>query len=152
MRSKSVIDRFEAKYTPEPNSGCWLWLGGPRSTGYGGFALDGKTTIAAHRASYELFKGPIPEGLEIDHWWCHTRMCVNPDHLRPATHSENMKNRRAFASGNSGNGAANLLHNKRKTHCPRGHPYSDENLQVRPCGRRACRACHREKMRRRRAS
>lgn len=75
-----------------PN-GCWLWTGTIERTGYGRFWLGGRQEIA-HRASYALLIGPIPEGLTIDHL-CRVRACVNPDHLEPVTLAENIRRERA---------------------------------------------------------
>jgi hypothetical protein len=83
----------------------------------------------AHRWAYEYSIGPIPEHLELDHL-CRSRNCVNPEHLEAVTHLENM-----------GRG---ISHQKAKTHCPKGHPYSGENLYVAPSnGKRYCRECTR---------
>jgi hypothetical protein len=71
----------------------------------------------AHRISYEHFVGPIPKGLFIDHL-CRMRACVNPGHLEPVTTLENARR---------GDGGSN---NRRKTHCTRGHEYSDENTRI----------------------
>lgn len=69
--------------------GCWIWVGAYYPRGYGQF-YDGKGGSSAHRWSYKQFKGEIPEGLELDHL-CRTPCCVNPDHLEPVTHLENMR-------------------------------------------------------------
>lgn len=80
--------RFERSYIPEPNSGCWLWLGGERgSNGYGGIKFEGRT-IPAHRYSWILHNGPIPEGLCVCHR-CDIPTCVNPSHLFLGTTKEN---------------------------------------------------------------
>lgn len=84
-------ERFERYVLPEPNSGCWLWIGSDDNKGYGKFSIKGKTT-KAHRASYELYKGCIPIGLHVLHV-CDNPICVNPDHLFLGTHSDNMKDR-----------------------------------------------------------
>lgn len=68
--------------------GCWLWTGSLKGNGYGSFAWDGKTQHP-HRVSYELFVGPIPEGMQIDHI-CNNPRCVNPRHLSPAWPVENL--------------------------------------------------------------
>jgi hypothetical protein len=72
---------------PEPNSGCWLWLGSVVSVGYGRVKRDG-ITMRAHRLSYLLFKGPLISGLQVRHL-CNNKLCVNPDHLEQGTQHEN---------------------------------------------------------------
>ena len=84
---RNDLARFDAKHTKYEN-GCWLWTGGIQPKGYGTFRFRGKHYLA-HRAAYEMFVGPIPDGLEIDHTCC-VRHCVNPDHLEPVTPSENV--------------------------------------------------------------
>lgn len=83
--------------------------------------------------SYELHKGSIPEGLELDHL-CRNPRCVNPDHLEAVTHKENVRR-----------GLSPAALNVRKTHCPMGHPLRDGNIYWRPDGKnyRECLACHR---------
>ncbi len=121
-------ERIADKIVPEPNSGCWLWTGTFAGKEYGQTFWNGKSAYA-HRTVYEILKGPIPEGLCIDHL-CRVPSCVNPDRLEPVTMKENL--RRGEHPGNG---------NKEKTHCPKGHLYSGENLYVRRKGWRQCRTC-----------
>lgn len=98
----SPIDRFLKFVFPEPNTGCWVWGGYLWKSGYGCFRLDPKSTSKlAHRASYTLFKGNIPEGLEINHL-CHNKWCVNPDHLEAVTHLSNIRYRDSWGRASRG--------------------------------------------------
>jgi hypothetical protein len=80
---------------PEPNSGCWLWLGTIDAYGYGVFRMMG-SQIKAHRASYQAFRGDIPAGMLVCHR-CDVRSCVNPDHLWIGTNQDNLRD--CFAKG-----------------------------------------------------
>lgn len=135
-RSPKGIDWLMCSVIPEPNSGCWLWIG-KMTHGYG------KATIAmrevpAHRFSYELFRGPIPAGLVLDHL-CRVPLCVNPDHLEPVTNRENV--RRGISAELNRHQYIGI------THCPDGHPYSGDNLYINPKGARNCRTCMRRRTR-----
>lgn len=72
-------------------SGCWLWAGAKDKDGYGQVKWNG-VTCAAHRVSYELHNGTIPEGKLLMHT-CDTPACVRPSHLIAGTQSDNMKDR-----------------------------------------------------------
>jgi len=80
-------------------SGCWEWTSNITGAGYGSLSLGAGKNGYAHRYSYELMRGSIPDGLTIDHL-CRNTRCVNPDHLEPVTQAEN--NRRARAAKNGG--------------------------------------------------
>lgn len=195
-----------------------MWTGTLRKDGYGVLYVrqDGRwRQIRAHRYSYELLVGPIPEGAVLDHL-CHSRSgcterdreclhrrCVRPDHLEPTGNYENVrrgaetqqlaryathcKHGHLFDEANTAwtaegwrrckechRQAANATyarkagpipegrtrrrsdrsdrigaHNRGKTHCPSGHPYSPENTRTPPSGGRYCRACERERGRQR---
>src|SRR5882757_480341 len=72
--------------------GCWIWQGPPSNAGYGSYNVHNDRTYIAHRYVYELHKGPVPDGLDLDHL-CMVKMCVNPDHLEPVTRKENHRRR-----------------------------------------------------------
>lgn len=126
----SALMRFSSGYIPVTESGCWLWERTINSYGYAKFLVNGKQ-IGVHRFAYITHRGPIPDGLQLDHT-CRVRSCVNPWHLEPVTIKENVLR---------GNGLA--AQNKKKTHCKHGHEYAPENTRIRVNGCRACRTCQR---------
>lgn len=89
---KSLWDRFHDKFVPDPNSGCWLWTGAVKELGYGVIGLGHREdgTAKAHRVAYQLYKGDIPQGMNVLHS-CDLPCCVNPAHLRLGTLSDNSR-------------------------------------------------------------
>lgn len=79
---------LEKCYTVDPESGCWHWALSITPRGYGQARRDGHQS--AHRWVYSLLRGPIPEGMQLDHL-CRCKDCVNPDHLEPVTPGENTR-------------------------------------------------------------
>jgi len=111
---------------------CWEWIGCLNESGYGILNIN-RRLVRAHRYSYEIHVGAIPEGLTLDHL-CRNPACVRPDHLEPVTLKENCRRGvRDLIPHYSGQAA--------KTHCPKGHPYNDENTYYNKKGHRTCRSC-----------
>ncbi len=117
---------ISTRICPEPNTGCWIWLGNLRPDGYG--RVWRKGNILAHRFVFEYCRGPIPFGLTIDHL-CRNHWCVNPIHLEAVSVRTNIQR-----GGRS-----------RQTHCVHGHEFTPGNtyIEYRKDGiHRACRFCH----------
>jgi hypothetical protein len=133
-RPEQVQIRFWKKVNKTDS--CWNWTGGIINRGYGLF-WDGDKFQLAHRFSYELVHGKIPENMTIDHL-CRNHLCVNPLHLEVVTMQVNQL--RGFGQGGL---------NARKTHCPRGHPLTPENIIKFKNNRntRQCRICKNERER-----
>lgn len=126
----TAIVRFVRKVNPE--DGCLVWMG-RRNYGYGSFSCGSirRKTYRAHRFAYEMFRGPIPEGMVLDHL-CRNKACVDPWHLEAVTREENL--RRGLPSPSDINAA--------KTHCIKGHPFNEANTYFRPKdGSRTCKKC-----------
>ncbi len=136
MSWSGLPDSLESRIIPEPNSGCWIWLGALRSSRsqYGSCWFEGKQH-ATHILIYKLLKGEIPKKLQQDHL-CRVRCCCNPDHLEPVTAQINILR---------GEGLAAI--NARKTHCPQGHTLISDNLVNLKTGERCCRTCTNDRAR-----
>lgn len=128
---KSLSEKILDRCVPEPNSGCWIWIGCYWKDGY---ALYGTTSgpKKAHRLSYEAFNNvKIPPGMFCCHK-CDTPACVNPAHLFLGTAKQNTMD--MIKKGRKVDGHA------KRTHCKNGHPYKD-NLKPHHSGARQCRIC-----------
>lgn len=127
----SLPERFERQYIPEPNSGCWLWIGVSNSQKgklrYGYIGHKNKK-LSAHRYSYERFIDIIPEGLVLDHL-CKITLCVNPNHLEAVTQKTNI------LRGETGKYKRPI-----KSHCLHGHEFTKENSYINKNTKR-CRKC-----------
>lgn len=132
---KSAEERFHEKYVVDADSGCWLWTGA-LTDGYGRFRYGtGRATCGAHCYAYELFVGPIPDGLVIRHR-CRVRACVNPAHLEAVPRRMNVLQGESFAAIYA-----------RATHCVNGHEFTSDNTLIRMNGHRQCRTCLRSRTR-----
>lgn len=127
------------------DDGCWFWTAGVNSDGYGSFCDDDRRTKGAHRVLYEILRGPLPEGMTLDHQChnadescpggptCRHRRCVNPGHLEPVPNEVNSSRGRS--------------HWRTLTHCVKGHPFDEENTYIPPGepNHRQCRQCKRDR-------
>jgi hypothetical protein len=127
-----ALDKFEQRGPEE----CWPWTGMKSDKGYGKIKLNGRRSpcVQAHRVVYEMFIGPIAEGLVLDHL-CRNHGCVNPSHLEPVTDRENILRGEGIAAQRA-----------QQTRCIHGHPFDETNTYRRPNGTRDCRRCMRDRV------
>ena len=117
---RRAIGNFWPKVNKAGPGDCWIWTASKDRLGYGKF---GRPSVLAYRFSYELHRGKIPSGLELDHL-CRNPSCVNPEHLEAVTHRVNMLR-----------GIGPSAVNARKTHCKQGHPLVLNYGSRRYCGK-----------------
>lgn len=126
FKNVPVEDRIWAQLVVVEN--CWEWTGTTSNRGYGYIYVAGRY-VPAHRASYEIFRGPIPDGMTLDHL-CRNRRCVNPHHLEIVSGRENTLR-----------GVGPTAANSKKTHCIHGHPFDEKNTYHETPTIRRCRTC-----------
>lgn len=125
-----------SRHVKELENGCWIWIGGTTPRGYGCQKIEGKM-VRAHRLSYQIFKGPIPEKMYVCHT-CDVPLCVNPDHLfigTPLDNVNDMRNKRRdnYIGRPKNNGK----------YCKWGHEYTPETIFYNSNNVRGCRICMR---------
>jgi hypothetical protein len=146
---RSVEERFESMYIPEPNSGCWLWIGSTSRSGYGKMLQCEKLRPATHIA-LELSGRPLPKGMIACHH-CDVPACVNPAHLFHGTQSGNIQD--CIGKGRFVIPPVNFKGRDRpKLQCCNGHALEGKNLRIDKHGVRICKACKRERIAAKRAA
>jgi hypothetical protein len=148
---RTTLERFIAKVKVRPN-GCWEWQASRNNKGYAMFRDRGQHWLGHRWAFVYIRRRQIPKGKELDHVVCDYRACVNPAHVEPRTHRENMM-RSVKAQMNARRQGERMKQIKLAiTHCPLGHEYTDENTWRNKRGHRWCRMCNRLRQQARRAA
>ena len=128
-----ITERLKARFYKDVKiqGPCWNWVGSMIPNGYGIMNFARNQHFGAHRVSYAIHIGEIPEGLDIDHL-CRNRRCVNPLHLEAVTRAVNIRR-----------GVSPAAQRAKQTHCKRGHEFSESNTWRNCHGWRYCKECDR---------
>jgi hypothetical protein len=129
---KRFLVKIRLEDGPLPTQ-CWIWTASTKKDGYGWFSVKHKY-IAPYKFAYQIIRGEVPIGLEFDHL-CKKRACVNPFHVEPVSHQENI---------DRGKGPPQ----RQKTYCSKGHPFDSINTYFYMSGKykmRGCLICRRER-------
>lgn len=132
-RNATVQMRIEHAVSIVPVTGCWMWMLAIDRHGYATIGIGGKTKLV-HRMAYEAWRGPLVDGLVMDHL-CRNTWCVNPWHLEQVTNRTNILR-----------GVGPSARCATATRCVNGHSFSPENTYIKPDGGRDCRACIRKRV------
>ena len=133
MKAGPIIERFENLIEYIPGFTCWAWMGRCDKGGYGRITkTNNEHGYIAHRLSYELYRGGIPDGYDIHHL-CKNKWCVNPNHLEPISKREHMILDNPI-----------IALNANKSHCINGHEFNYQNTIIRTFdkGRHPHRRCN----------
>jgi hypothetical protein len=138
MKYRPVLERLVEKIRINDVTDCWEWTASKQAQGYAQISiklLNGKhQPQLAHILTYEWLVGPVPDGMELDHL-CRVRHCVNPFHLEPVPHLDNVLR-----------GAAPTAKWSLTNTCKRGHPLRGDNVYIQKGGLRSCIICRKDRL------
>jgi hypothetical protein len=130
----TIKERLSSRIAIDAATNCWNWTGAISAGKYGSIYYQGRMQ-KAHRVTWLVERGPIPDGMDLDHL-CRNTRCCNPVHLEPVTRAENLRR------------SPNMDRHSHRTHCKRGHEFTPENTMIRKkMGWRSCRTCMRQHIR-----